>query len=92
MAVDPVLSRGIIFWTMVCHEYIRLRQHYEAALRHWGHVLLSPVAKHIGAAARLADEVREKALVERNAANDRMRLHKQTAQSVTTVGTLNCLI
>jgi hypothetical protein len=28
---------------MECHEYIRLRQHYEASLRHWGHVLLSSV-------------------------------------------------
>jgi len=31
-------------WTMECHEYIRLRQHYEASLRHWGQVLQSPGA------------------------------------------------
>jgi hypothetical protein len=62
---------------MACDEYIRLRQHYEAALRHWGHFLLSPEAA-IGAAARLAAEIKQKALVERNAASDRMCLHKQT--------------
>ena len=42
---------------MACPEYIRLRQHYEAALRHWGHVLLSPVAEPIGAALMKAHEV-----------------------------------
>jgi hypothetical protein len=63
---------------MACPEYIRLRQHYEAALRHWGHVLLSPVAEPIGAPARVAAEVRQKALAERDAANERMCLHKQT--------------
>jgi hypothetical protein len=62
---------------MSCPEYVRLRQHYETALRHWGQVLLSPGAA-IGAPARLAIEIKEKALVERNAANDRMCLHKKT--------------
>jgi hypothetical protein len=61
---------------MACYEYIRLRQHYEASLRHWGHVLLSSGAEPIGAPARLAAEVKQKALEERNAANDRMCLHK----------------
>jgi hypothetical protein len=63
-------------WTMACHEYDRLRQHYEASLRHWGHVLLSSGAEPTGAPARLAAEVKQKALEERNAANDRMCLHK----------------
>jgi hypothetical protein len=63
---------------MACHEYIRLRQHYEAALRHWGHVLLSPVTGPTGAAARLAAEIKQKAFVERNAAYDRMCIHKKT--------------
>jgi hypothetical protein len=26
---------------MACDQYIRLRQHYEAALTHWEHVILS---------------------------------------------------
>jgi hypothetical protein len=63
---------------MACYEYDRLRQHYEAALRHWGHVLRSPIAESAGTSARIAGEVKQKALIERNAANDRMTLHKQT--------------
>jgi len=63
---------------MACHEYIRLRQHYEAFLRHWGQVLLSAGDEPIGTPARLAAEVKQKALEERNAANARMCLHKQT--------------
>jgi hypothetical protein len=66
---------------MACHEYIRLRQHYEASLRHWGQILLSPVAETIGPAARVAAEVKQKALIERDAANDRMTLHKQTCSA-----------
>jgi hypothetical protein len=63
---------------MECHEYIRLRQHYEAARRNWGHVLLSPGVEPIGATARLAAEIKQKAFEERNAANNRMRLHKHS--------------
>jgi hypothetical protein len=63
---------------MACFEYDRLRLHYEASLRRWGQVLLSPVAESVGAPARVAAEVKQKALVERDAASDRMRLHKQT--------------
>jgi hypothetical protein len=49
---------------MECHEYTRLRHHYEAALRHWGHVLLSPVIVPTGATARLAGEIKQKAFDE----------------------------
>jgi hypothetical protein len=63
---------------MECHEYIRPRHLYEAALRHWGHVFLSPVTVPTGATTRLAAEVKQKALEERNAADDRMCFHKQT--------------
>jgi hypothetical protein len=62
---------------MACREYIRLRHHYEAALRHWAHVLLSPVTGSTGAAARLAAQIKQKAFEERNAAYDRMCLHEQ---------------
>jgi hypothetical protein len=37
-----------------CLEYLRLRQHYEAAIRHWVHVLLSSDAHLVGALARQA--------------------------------------
>jgi hypothetical protein len=53
---------------MSCPEYNRLRQHYEAALRYWGHVLLSPDANLVGAPARQATEIKQKAYTERNAA------------------------
>jgi hypothetical protein len=62
---------------MACHEYIRLRLQYEAALRDWGHVLLSPVTVPTGATARLAADLKEKAFEERNTAYDRLWLHKK---------------
>jgi hypothetical protein len=37
---------------MECHEYIRLRQHYEASLRRWGQVLLSPGNERVSVTAR----------------------------------------
>jgi hypothetical protein len=43
-----------------------------------GHVLLLAGTEPIGARTRLAAEVKQKALEERNAANERMCLHKQT--------------
>jgi hypothetical protein len=78
MAVAPGLTFRILKQTMDCYEYIRLRQHYEAALRHWGHIHMMPAAEPIGAPARVADEVKQKALEELNAAKNRMALHKQT--------------
>jgi hypothetical protein len=61
---------------MACPEYIRLRQHYEASLRQWRQIPVSTAAA-IDAQARLAAEVKQKALLERNAANDRLCLHRQ---------------
>jgi hypothetical protein len=63
---------------MARHEYIRLRHHYEAALRHRGHVFLSSGAEPIGARARLAAEIKQKAFEERNAAYERMCIHEKT--------------
>jgi hypothetical protein len=65
---------------MACPEYNRLRQHYESSLRHWGHVLLSPVTETIDALARLAAEIKQKGLEERNAASDRMCHHNRLAR------------
>jgi hypothetical protein len=67
----------ILIRTMACPEYIRLRQHYDAALRHWGQIFLLPEAAP-GEPARLAAAVKLKALEERDAANDRMCFHKKT--------------
>ena len=55
---------------MSCPEYLRLRQHYLAALRRWGQT------EAMGAAKPEIAEIKEKALNERNAANERMRLHE----------------
>jgi hypothetical protein len=82
MAVDPDFTRSIIDLTMACPEYIRLRQHYEASLRHWGLVLLSPIAEPIGTVARLAVEIKQKALAERNAASTEWVFTSRLAQSV----------
>jgi hypothetical protein len=59
-----------------CPEYIRLRQHYEAALRHWGHVLFFPNDRLVGAEGQNAAELKQKAFDERNAAKDRLSAHK----------------
>jgi hypothetical protein len=65
--------------TISCSEYARLRQLYEAALRHWGQILLSSEGTElVGAPKRLAIELKQKALYERDAADGRMRLHKQS--------------
>jgi hypothetical protein len=63
---------------MECFEHIQLRQHYEAALRHWEHVILLPGTEVNSTTARLATEIMQKALQERNEAGNRMFLHKRT--------------
>jgi hypothetical protein len=60
---------------MRCPEHSRLQQHYEAALRHWGNALFSLDADLVGTAARQADEVKQKAFDERNAAKERLSAH-----------------
>jgi hypothetical protein len=67
---------------MECHEHIRLRHHYEAALLHWGRVLLSTITVASGAPARLAAEVKQKALEERNAPNALMYFTSKLVRSV----------
>jgi hypothetical protein len=62
---------------MACHDYNRLRHHYEEALQQWGQVLLTPVTGPTGATERLAGEIKQKASEERNAAHDRRCLHKK---------------
>lgn len=59
---------------MSCPEYLRLRQHYELALRRWAHVEWSSRGD---TPARLALAIRETAMNERNAARNRMCLHEQ---------------
>jgi len=63
---------------MSCPEYNRLQQHYEAAIRHWGHVILSPDAHLVGGLARQAVGVKQKAFDEKNAAKERLSAHTLT--------------
>jgi hypothetical protein len=51
---------------MACDQYIRLRQHYEAALTHLEHVLSSQGA--LENSPPVVVEMKKKALEERNAA------------------------
>jgi hypothetical protein len=63
---------------MPCPEQLRLRQHYEAALRHWGRVILSSDANLVGILARQASEIKRTAFDERNAAKGRLDDHSLT--------------
>jgi hypothetical protein len=72
---------GVIASVLKLLERNRLRQHYELALRHWGHVILAPDVNLVGVPARQVAEIKQKAYDERNAAKERMVLREQ-----------NCLI
>ena len=65
---------------VACPEYLRLSGHYEAALRRWEQIELASNRDGFvdTSANRLAAEVRYKALHERNAAYERMTLHKES--------------
>jgi hypothetical protein len=63
---------------MPCPEYVRLRQHYESALRHWGEVLLSQDSELVGPGGRQRAQLKQNVLEERDAANERMRVHKRS--------------
>jgi hypothetical protein len=62
---------------MACDQYTRLRQHYEAALTHWEHVILSSQGALANSPPAVL-EMKKKALEERNAAEERMVLHQRT--------------
>jgi hypothetical protein len=61
---------------MPCPEYLRLRQHYEVAIRRWGQVLLSPQTNLVGVLFRHAEEINQKALCERDTAKERLDAHQ----------------
>jgi hypothetical protein len=65
---------------MLCLEYKQLLQHYEIALRKWGQVMLASDVKLVGAVARQAAEIRQKAFDERDAAKKRLSVHKLTCE------------
>jgi len=62
---------------VACSEYVRLLQHYVAALRRWEQAELAS-KKTDTSATRLAAEIKHKAQTERDAAKMRLNLHKQS--------------
>jgi hypothetical protein len=73
---SDVLCKSISM-QMSCPENLRLHQLYDSALRRWAQAELSPNKSELSdASARLALEIERKALNERNAAHERMVLHK----------------
>lgn len=62
---------------VTCSEYVRLLQHYVAALRRWEQAELVS-KKTETSAAHLATEVKDKAQNERDAAKMRLNLHRRT--------------
>jgi hypothetical protein len=59
---------------MTCPEKIRLQQLYDTAIRRWAQATLSQL---FGQSAYLTEEVRKRALVERNAVKARLTMHQQ---------------
>ena len=57
---------------MTCLEKVRLKQLYEASLRRWGQI-----HEDSGANTWLVQEVKRRALIERDAAKERLELHEQ---------------
>ena len=64
---------------MACAEYLRLNQHYGAALRRWAQIESSSNKSELfDARKRQALEIEQTALNERNAAYERMVFHEQS--------------
>jgi hypothetical protein len=63
---------------VLCSEYFRLHQHYEAALRRWEQAELSSNQVALSdPSKRLSLEIEKKAQDERDAAKDRTVRHRQ---------------
>jgi hypothetical protein len=61
---------------MPCSEYLRLRQLYEGALKHFGHILLSTKGNEsIGLATQ--DALKKQAEQDRSVAKQRINFHQQ---------------
>jgi len=73
-----ILPTGLEDLILPCPEYVRLRQRYESALRHWGEVLLPQDSELVGAWARQRAQLTQDVLEERDAANERMRVHERS--------------
>ena len=65
--------------SMSCLEKARLQQLYEAALRRWG--LIHDASRISGDNTWLVQEVERRALIERDAAKDRLELHQHRCET-----------
>jgi hypothetical protein len=64
---------------MLCSEYARLLQHYEAALRRWAQSEWSSNRNEPNALLRVSAGIKKKeALEERDAAKERLNFHELT--------------
>jgi hypothetical protein len=63
-----------------CAEYMSLRRQYEAALQHWGDVLLAQHAGSVNEDVQSALKYRKNAADERDAADKRLEDHKQSCR------------
>jgi hypothetical protein len=66
--------------SMSCQEKVRLQQLYEAALRRWGQIDHES-SQISGDNIWLVQEVKRRALIERDAAKDRLDLHEQRCET-----------
>jgi hypothetical protein len=63
---------------MTCPEYVRLRQIYEAALRHWGQFMWSSKVAAPGVPERRDAETKQRAFFARNEASERLSAHQRS--------------
>jgi hypothetical protein len=63
---------------MTCLEYVRLRQIYEAALRHWGQLMWSAKVAVPGVPERLDAETKQRAFFARNEAGERLSARQRS--------------
>ena len=61
-----------------CAELQKLKQQYESALRIWGEYQFPVHKEPVGVPALRFEQLKQEALEERNAANDRVLDHKLT--------------
>jgi hypothetical protein len=64
---------------MGCLERVRLQQLYDAAVRRWG--LIHNASQISGDNTWLVQEVERRALIERDAAKDRLELHERRCEA-----------
>jgi hypothetical protein len=79
MSAFPALDQLHHTESMACLEKVRLQQLYEAALRRWGQI--RDASQISGDNTWLVQEVKRRALIERDAAKDRLELHEQRCET-----------